>query len=38
MNQRHLEMWTLVDTPEDVVQAIREGQAWGGDARSFAVS
>jgi uncharacterized protein (TIGR00730 family) len=38
MNERHLTMWSVVDTPEDIMTAIREGTAWGGDARSFAVS
>jgi uncharacterized protein (TIGR00730 family) len=36
MADRHLEMWSLVDEPEDVLQAMWDAAEWSADARSFA--
>jgi uncharacterized protein (TIGR00730 family) len=37
MNPEHLQMWQLVDSPEDVMRAISEAPEWNEDARQFAV-
>ncbi|NNL68171.1 MAG: TIGR00730 family Rossman fold protein [Myxococcales bacterium] len=37
MDDRHRDMWSVVDAPEQVLDAIREAPAWGADAREFAV-
>jgi uncharacterized protein (TIGR00730 family) len=37
MNPAHAEMWTLVESPEDVLPAIRNAPKWREDARSYAV-
>src|SRR5690606_30689913 len=37
MNSEHLEMWRLVDTPADVLPAIRATPRWRDDAREIAV-
>jgi len=37
MNPEHAEMWTLVESPEDVLPAIRNAPKWREDARSYAV-
>jgi len=37
MNPQHLEMWSLVDSPTDVLTAIRDAPRWRDDARSYAV-
>lgn len=37
MNPEHAEMWTLVDSPDDVLAAIRDAPKWSDDARSRAV-
>lgn len=36
MADRHLEMWSLVDEPEGVLQAMSDAAEWSADARSFA--
>ena len=36
LNQRHLEMWTFVDYPEDVIPAIKGAATWSQDAIEFA--
>lgn len=36
MMEKHLEMWTFVDTPQEVVPALRSAGEWGSDAISFA--
>lgn len=36
MGPRHREMWTVVDAPEQVVEAIRTAPAWSPSHRSFA--
>ena len=36
MSPRHSEMWSLVDEPEQVPQALLEAPAWSEDAREFA--
>jgi len=36
MDERHREMWTFVDGPADVLEAIRSAPAWSPDARAFA--
>jgi uncharacterized protein (TIGR00730 family) len=37
MNPQHRDMWTLVDTPEAVLPAIRAAPKWREDARNYAV-
>jgi uncharacterized protein (TIGR00730 family) len=36
MDARHLEMWRVVERPEDVPQAIESAPGWSADARRFA--
>ncbi|MFC1720296.1 TIGR00730 family Rossman fold protein [Pseudomonadota bacterium] len=36
MSGKHLEMWTLVDEPEAVFEAMRSASRWDSDARKFA--
>ena len=36
MDPRHLQMWQLVDTPEEVPAALANAPAWSAQARSFA--
>lgn len=36
MDERHRRMWTFVDSPERVLDAIREAPPWSSDARAFA--
>lgn len=36
MSERHLEMWSLVDQPEQVLEALHRAPPWSTDARSFA--
>jgi uncharacterized protein (TIGR00730 family) len=36
MDQRHLEMWQVVATPEEVPDALETAQPWSPDAREFA--
>jgi uncharacterized protein (TIGR00730 family) len=36
MSERHLEMWSLVDQPEQVLEALHHAPPWSTDARSFA--
>jgi uncharacterized protein (TIGR00730 family) len=36
MHERHLELWTFVDEPEQVVPAILSAPRWGADAIEFA--
>ena len=36
MDERHLLMWQVVGTPEEVPQALAVAPAWSADARSFA--
>ncbi|MBW2314936.1 MAG: TIGR00730 family Rossman fold protein [Deltaproteobacteria bacterium] len=37
MDDRHRDMWQVVEGPEDVLGAIRSAPAWSDDAREFAV-
>jgi len=37
MNPQHLAMWTLVDSPNDVLPAIDAAPEWREDARNYAV-
>jgi uncharacterized protein (TIGR00730 family) len=37
MNPQHRQMWTLVDSPAEVLPAIRAAPKWRDDARSYAV-
>jgi uncharacterized protein (TIGR00730 family) len=37
MNPEHAAMWSLVDTPEDVLPKIRATEKWREDARDYAV-
>jgi hypothetical protein len=37
MNREHIDMWSLVDAPEQVLPRIRETPRWRADARAFAV-
>lgn len=36
MDTRHLKMWQVVDTPEQVPEALASAPAWSAEARSFA--
>jgi len=36
MSAKHLEMWTLVDEPETVFEAMRSASKWSSEARNFA--
>jgi uncharacterized protein (TIGR00730 family) len=36
MDERHLQMWTFVEGPEDVLTAIRQAPEWSAKARTFA--
>ena len=36
MDPRHLQMWQLVDTPEEVLAALERAPPWTPDARAFA--
>lgn len=36
MDRRHLQMWSVVDEPEQVLEAIRTAPAWPHDNRRFA--
>ncbi len=37
LNPEHAAMWSLVDTPADVLPAIRTTPAWRADARDYAI-
>jgi hypothetical protein len=37
MNPEHANMWKLVESPEEVLPAIRDAPKWREDARSYAV-
>ncbi|MEM7308229.1 MAG: TIGR00730 family Rossman fold protein [Planctomycetota bacterium] len=37
MDERHREMWSVVERPADVLEAIRTAPVWDADARGFAV-
>jgi uncharacterized protein (TIGR00730 family) len=36
MSELHLDMWSLVDEPEEVIDAFSLAKAWGADAFKFA--
>lgn len=36
MSDRHLQMWSLVDDPEQVLQAMHDAAPWSADERRFA--
>ena len=36
MDERHAQMWEVVDQPEEVPEALNRAAAWGAEARSFA--
>jgi uncharacterized protein (TIGR00730 family) len=36
MSDQHLQMWSLVDDPEQVLQAMHDAAEWSADAREFA--
>ena len=38
MDRRHLDMWTVVDEPDDVIPALRDAPRWSEEALSFATS
>ncbi len=38
MNPRHDQMWSVVETPEQVIPAIEVAPTWSEEARSFAVA
>ncbi|MEO0531740.1 MAG: TIGR00730 family Rossman fold protein [Planctomycetota bacterium] len=38
MNEQHRQMWSVVESVEDVLEAIASAPAWDENARSFAVS
>lgn len=36
MSDRHLQMWSLVDEPEQVIQAMHDAAEWSAEARHYA--
>lgn len=36
LSQQHLDMWTFVDQPEDIIPAIKKAKTWSKDAIDFA--
>jgi len=36
MSEMHLEMWSLIDEPEDVFEAMHRAKKWSSDARQYA--
>ena len=36
MSEQHLQMWSVVQDPEDVIEAMRTATPWTADARKFA--
>ena len=38
MHEKHLEMWTFVDHPEEILPAIKNAPPWSKDAISFATN
>jgi uncharacterized protein (TIGR00730 family) len=36
MAERHLDMWTFVSEPKDVIPALKNAKSWGSDAIGFA--
>jgi hypothetical protein len=36
MRKEHLNMWTFVNQPEEVIAALRNAEAWTKDALNFA--
>lgn len=38
MNERHLDMWQVVDAPDDVPAALASAPAWSHEAQKFAAS
>lgn len=36
MSERHLEMWSVVDQPEQVIEALQSARPWSRDERKFA--
>lgn len=37
MHEKHLQMWTVVDSVDEIIPALSNGEAWYKDARDFAV-
>ena len=37
MHEKHLQMWTVVESVDDIIPALSNGEAWYKDARDFAV-
>jgi len=38
MNEKHLQMWTFVKEPEDVISCIKDAENWNKDAINFATN
>jgi hypothetical protein len=38
MDARHRDMWTVVNEPEEVLEAVRTAPPWSAENRNFAVS
>ncbi len=38
MHKKHLDMWTFVDEPEEVIPAIKNASSWSKEALSFATN
>ena len=36
MAEQHLQMWSLIDEPEEIIEALRRAPAWSSEARQFA--
>ncbi len=37
MNSEHIQMWSLVDLPGEVLPAIKNAPTWRKDARDYAI-
>ena len=38
MHKKHLDMWTFVDKPEEVIPAVKNAVSWGKEAINFALN
>ena len=38
MNEKHLQMWTFIDEPENVISSMKKAIVWNRDAINFATN
>ena len=36
MDKRHRNMWTIINSPDQIIEAIKTAPKWSADARNFA--